>query len=116
MINRLLNLIGRLLSLVGQLLGAILTVLLVRPVQLLLRLFRPGQPGQDQTFFLDPEEAKSLGRRSESPALTTPQPTGVASSAAASTPTVTLVGTGERRRPGPNMRMYLEMAKQLRRA
>ncbi|MEN9208036.1 MAG: hypothetical protein Q6L50_02480 [Gloeomargarita sp. GMQP_bins_120] len=118
-INRLLYIVGRLFAWVGQVLGAILTILLVRPLGLVVRLFRPGQSGQDQTFFLDPEEAKSLGKRSESPVATPQSPAAIATSpvmasatSAAGTPAV----TGERRRPGPNMRLYLDMAKQMRRA
>ncbi|MCS7031165.1 MAG: hypothetical protein NZL92_06500 [Gloeomargarita sp. SKYG116] len=122
MINRILSVAGRLFTWIGQLLGAIFTVLLVRPVAAVLGLFgrRSGQPREDKTFFLDPEEAKSLGKRSESPAVTapSPQPAMTASPVVSMSTTATPAASvnTNRRRPGPNMSMYLEMAKQMRRA
>ncbi|MCS6781866.1 MAG: hypothetical protein RMI89_00800 [Gloeomargarita sp. SKYBB_i_bin120] len=112
---------ARLFSWIGQLLGAIFTILIVRPVAAVVGLFRRGQPREDRTFFLDPEEAKSLGRRSESPAVeaSKSQPAVPASPVISMSTTTATSTTGvstDRRRPGPNMKMYLDMAKQLRRA
>jgi hypothetical protein len=106
------RLFGTIFGFIGGILGAILGI------------FRRRPQTQSQTFFLDPEEAKTLGR----PAASS-QETPTASSTAKPEPVVTqptpaptvVFSSGSpdlrnRRRPGPNMSLFLDMAKQIRRA
>jgi hypothetical protein len=109
------RLFGAIFGFIGGILGAILGIFRRRP---------QAESTANQAFFLDPEEAKTLGRSSPS-ARQTP----TASTTATSEPVVTqptpaptvVFSSGSpdlrnRRRPGPNMSLFLDMAKQIRRA
>ncbi|WP_448380380.1 hypothetical protein [Gloeomargarita sp.] len=109
---------------IGRLFGAIFGFIggIFRAIFGIFR--RQPQSTANQAFFLDPEEAKTLGRPSESSRETpTVSPTAKpepVTTQPASVPTV-VFGSGSpdlrnRRRPGPNMSLFLDMAKQIRRA
>ncbi len=118
------RLFGAIFGFIGGIFGAIFGIFRRRP-----QGASPEKPQPKETaFFLDPEEAKSIGRKSESPSEPSVAPTeaqSVAKPEAVVTkpaPTPTLVFSSgspdlrNRRRPGPNMNSFLDMAKQIRRA
>ncbi|WAS04329.1 hypothetical protein LQF76_09825 [Gloeomargaritales cyanobacterium VI4D9] len=115
------RLFGAVFGFIGGIFGAIFGIFRRRP--------QGESPKKQETaFFLDPEEAKSLGRESESRSATPVASTEAKSVAkpeavvAKPAPTPTLVFSSgspdlrNRRRPGPNMSSFLDMAKQIRRA
>jgi hypothetical protein len=112
--KRLFGLIGAIFGLIGGILGAIFRIFRRRP---------QTESAQETAFFLDPQEAKSLGRQNESPPVTEPQaidpkPEPVLVKPAATPTMVFSSGSPDlrnRRRPGPNMSSFLDMAKQIRR-
>ena len=115
------RLFGAIFSFIGGIFGAIFGIFRRRPQG-------ESPKKQEKAFFLDPEEAKSIGRKSESPQETPVAPTEAKSEAKPEavvtkpTPMPTMVFSSgspdlrNRRRPGPNMNSFLDMAKQIRRA
>ena len=111
---------------IGRLFGAIFGFVggIFRAIFGIFRRRPQAESTANQAFFLDPEEAKTLGR----PAASS-QETPTASSTAKPEPVVTQPAPApavefrsgspdlrNRRRPGPNMSLFLDMAKQIRRA
>ncbi|MEN9213724.1 MAG: hypothetical protein Q6K12_00625 [Gloeomargarita sp. DG_1_6_bins_138] len=112
------RLFGAIFGFIGGIFGAIFGIFRRRPAA------APRPERQATTFFLDPEDAKSVGRqnepaRSQEPVAVAAQPE-PAVVKPAPTPTVTFSSGSpdlrNRRRPGPNMNAFLDMAKQIRRA
>lgn len=112
--KRLFGLIGAIFGLIGGIFGAIFSIFRRRP---------QTESAQETAFFLNQEDAKSLGRQNESPPVTeprmvAPKPEPVLVKPAATPTMVFSSGSPDlsnRRRPGPNMNSFLDMAKQMRR-
>ncbi len=104
----------RLFGLIGAIFGAIFSIFRRRP---------QTESAQETAFFLDQEDAKSLGRQNESspvaePRVVAPKPEPVLVKPAVTPTMVFSSGSPDlrnRRRPGPNMNSFLDMAKQIRR-
>ncbi|APB34962.1 hypothetical protein GlitD10_2621 [Gloeomargarita lithophora Alchichica-D10] len=104
LIKRLFGLIGAIFGFIGGIFGAIFGIFRRRP---------QTESSLEVSFFLDPDDAKSVGRQNE-PA----RPEAKLNTAAARVAMAFNSGSPDlsnRRRPGPNMNAFLDMAKQVRR-